>query len=39
LSDCAHFSRQFKALHGMAPTLARGRGGARPGLAGPRVFD
>ena len=38
-SDCAHFSRQFKALHGMAPTLARGTGGTRPGLAGPRVFD
>ncbi|MGC9271170.1 GlxA family transcriptional regulator [Acidiphilium sp.] len=22
-SDCAHFSRQFKALHGLAPSLAR----------------
>jgi len=37
-SDCAHFSRQFKALHGVAPTRARVRGGARPDLAGPRVF-
>ncbi|MBW4037039.1 MAG: helix-turn-helix domain-containing protein, partial [Proteobacteria bacterium] len=22
-SDCAHFSRQFKALHGLSPSLAR----------------
>jgi len=38
-SDCAHFSRQFKALHGVAPTRARGQGGGRADLAGPRVFD
>ena len=38
-SDCAHFSRQFKAQHGVAPTLARGKSrDARPDLAGPRVF-
>lgn len=38
-SDCAHFSRQFKALHGIAPSLSRGRAGAaRPDLAGPRGF-
>jgi transcriptional regulator GlxA family with amidase domain len=36
-SDCAHFSRQFKALHGVAPSGARGRTG---GLAsvGARIF-
>jgi hypothetical protein len=29
----------FKALNGVAPTLARGKGSdARPDLAGPRVF-
>ena len=38
-SDCAHFSRQFKAMHGVAPTRARGQGGGRADLAGPRVFD
>jgi transcriptional regulator GlxA family with amidase domain len=37
-SDCAHFSRQFKALHGVAPTRARGQGAGRQDLAGPRVF-
>jgi transcriptional regulator GlxA family with amidase domain len=38
-SDCAHFSRQFKTLHGVAPTRARRNiTGGRPDLAGPRVF-
>ena len=36
-SDCAHFSRQFKAVHGVAPSGARGRAG-RLAAAGPRVF-
>jgi len=41
-SDCAHFSRHFKATHGFAPSARRG--GERrdipqtPGLAGVRVF-
>ncbi len=35
-SDCAHFSRQFKALHGVAPSVSRGEGAADS--AGPRVF-
>lgn len=38
-ADCAHFSRLFKAAHGMAPSLARGP--ARPSQgdsAGGRVF-
>jgi transcriptional regulator GlxA family with amidase domain len=36
-ADCAHFSRQFKAAHGMAPSAARGRLAAGDS-AGPRVF-
>ena len=35
-SDCAHFSRQFKAMHGVAPS--RARGGAAAEGAGARVF-
>lgn len=40
-SDCAHFSRQFKALHGFTPTDARTTGpAAEPAsLAGQRLFD
>jgi transcriptional regulator GlxA family with amidase domain len=37
-SDCAHFSRQFKAEHGVAPSGARGRPGGGHDSAGPRVF-
>jgi transcriptional regulator GlxA family with amidase domain len=41
-SDCAHFSRQFKAAHGFAPSEHRGGahtvGVAEPRLAGFRVF-
>jgi transcriptional regulator GlxA family with amidase domain len=45
-SDCAHFSRQFKAVHGLAPSRSRrvdGGASARDGimereLAGFRVF-
>jgi transcriptional regulator GlxA family with amidase domain len=37
-ADCAHFSRQFKALHGVAPSHARMRDGVRPDLAGPRSY-
>ena len=41
-SDCAHFSRQFKAAHGFAPSEHRGEphvvGAAEPRLAGFRVF-
>jgi len=36
-ADCAHFSRQFKAEHGVAPSLARGRPAAGDS-AGPRAF-
>ncbi len=35
-SDCAHFSRQFKAVHGVAPSVARGGGGGDS--AGGRIF-
>lgn len=39
-SDCAHFSRQFKALHGIAPSRSRQRAPAAPtASAGARVFD
>lgn len=46
-SDCAHFSRQFKALHGFTPTDARAEQRAHPpiratdaaSLAGARVFE
>ncbi|HQT96006.1 MAG TPA: GlxA family transcriptional regulator [Thermoanaerobaculaceae bacterium] len=45
-ADCAHFSRQFKALHGLSPSQMRpgvamrgGSGGDGSGLhAGPRPF-
>jgi transcriptional regulator GlxA family with amidase domain len=41
-ADCAHFSRQFKAAHGFAPSEHRGEahvlGAAEPRLAGFRVF-
>lgn len=44
-SDCAHFSRQFKALHGLPPARARQSAragivseGVAPGRAGPRAF-
>jgi len=41
-ADCAHFSRQFKAMHGITPTDARNaRGGEGPpsaSLAADRVF-
>jgi len=40
-SDCAHFSRQFKALHGFTPSDARASGpvAAAPMQAGQRLFD
>jgi len=43
-ADCAHFSRQFKAAHGFAPSEHRGQSRSRqaatppPQLAGFRVF-
>jgi transcriptional regulator GlxA family with amidase domain len=40
-ADCAHFSRQFKAAHGFAPSEQRGstrQAGAVP-LTGLRVFS
>jgi transcriptional regulator GlxA family with amidase domain len=46
-ADCAHFSRHFKAAHGLKPSEARGHGpagwqeapeGERTALAGPRLF-
>ncbi len=39
-SDCAHFSRQFKAMHGVAPSQARGGSAAEHPAdnAGGRVF-
>lgn len=43
-SDCAHFSRQFKAAHGFTPSGARAGGVAAtgersPGIAATRLFD
>jgi transcriptional regulator GlxA family with amidase domain len=40
-ADCAHFSRQFKAAHGFAPSEQRGgtRQGDAAGLTGFRVFS
>jgi transcriptional regulator GlxA family with amidase domain len=44
-ADCAHFSRQFKAMHGFSPSGSRGErrapgeGGAPASVAGPRLFD
>ncbi|WP_328838263.1 GlxA family transcriptional regulator [Methylobrevis albus] len=42
-SDCAHFSRQFKAMHGFTPSDSRSAGPAldasMPSLAGSRVFE
>jgi transcriptional regulator GlxA family with amidase domain len=38
-SDCAHFSRHFKATHGFAPSEQRGNTRRdAPDLAGLRVF-
>jgi transcriptional regulator GlxA family with amidase domain len=38
-ADCAHFSRQFKAEYGMAPSKTRAPGANEPRLAGSRVFN
>ena len=39
-SDCAHFSRQFKAQHGFTPSDARARAPvAVQSVAGQRLFD
>lgn len=40
-ADCAHFSRQFKAMHGATPSGARaaGRAGSATELASQRLFD
>ncbi|SON53615.1 Carnitine catabolism transcriptional activator [Hartmannibacter diazotrophicus] len=41
-SDCAHFSRQFKALHGFTPSNSRAVNpppASAPSLAGQRVFE
>jgi transcriptional regulator GlxA family with amidase domain len=41
-ADCAHFSRQFKAMHGASPSHARATGRAVGGgveLVGQRLFD
>lgn len=40
-SDCAHFSRQFKAQHGFTPSDARARapGPATQSIAASRLFD
>jgi len=40
-SDCAHFSRQFKAQHGFTPSDARARAPGPPGqsVAAQRLFD
>ncbi len=41
-ADCAHFSRQFKAVHGATPTGARAAGravGDAAALASQRLFD
>ncbi|GLK70526.1 GlxA family transcriptional regulator [Ancylobacter dichloromethanicus] len=40
-SDCAHFSRQFKAQHGFTPSDARARTPGPPAqsVAGQRLFD
>ncbi|MEK0083000.1 GlxA family transcriptional regulator [Benzoatithermus flavus] len=47
-ADCAHFSRHFKAVHGLTPSEARAQGAAgwrdapageeRTAMAGPRLF-
>ncbi len=37
-SDCAHFSRQFKAVHGFAPSKTRGRP-PEPGLSDAALAD
>jgi transcriptional regulator GlxA family with amidase domain len=38
-ADCAHFSRQFKALHGMTPSDGRAAALPEGAMAGPRVFE
>lgn len=40
-SDCAHFSRQFKAMHGFTPSDARahGPGPAAQSMAAQRLFE